>query len=129
MRHRVILWIVLVLAVSLVSACGREQPTQPPPIYVTATPFVPVVPVVATETPTITPVLASTDISMLPTRETAWTPTPRPVQITMTPTFTPTHTDTPVTPGGAAGYGPVGGGSTGSGGCGTAIQGAFAAIY
>jgi serine/threonine-protein kinase len=28
-----------------------------------------------------------------------------------------------------AGYGPVGGGSTGSGGCGTAIQGAFAAIY
>jgi len=53
--------------------------------------------------------------------------------MTMTPTFTPTTTDTPGTPGGPAVYGPVGGGVdavlAGAGACDVLPQGAIGAIY
>lgn len=91
-------------------------------------------PIVATETPSATSVLSSTDISLLPTQNTTRTATPtQPPPITMTPSFTPTHTDTPVTQDAPAGYaavgGNVGGGGESSGGCSITLQGGFAALY
>jgi hypothetical protein len=119
------------------AGCGalRDAPPTVTPIYITATPRPPVVPIVATETPAATAVLSSTEeISLLPTQvivtRTA-TPTARP-PITMTPTFTPTTTNTPVTPGSVAAFAPVGGfgsGSTGGAGCASVPQGVFGAIY
>ncbi len=129
-------WIALVGLALAVSGCGalRNTPPTVTPIVITATPPPPLLPVVATETPSATPVLAATNAALLPTvppYRTA-TPTPR-LQITMTPTFTPTATDTPVTPG-ALGFAPVGGvgGATGNvsaGGCASPPTGAFGAVY
>jgi serine/threonine-protein kinase len=119
-----------------VSGCGSLRETEPTwtPIMVTATPDGPILPIVATETPTATSVLLSTDISLLPTLNTTRTATPTlPAPITMTPSFTPTHTDTPVTqdaPGAfAAVGGAVGSGEGSSGECSTTPQGGFGAIY
>ncbi len=122
---------VSVIVISLVGAgCGvfRETPPTVTPIYITATSVHLVVPIVATETPSPTSVLAATSAVMLPT---AGTPTLTPSAlppITMTPTFTPTATDTPVPPG-AVNYAPVGGfGAAGVVTCATAPQGIFATI-
>jgi hypothetical protein len=55
-----------------------------------------------------------------------------PLPITMTPTFTPTTTNTPVTPGSFAAFAPVGGvgsGSAGGTGCANIPQGVFGAIF
>jgi hypothetical protein len=117
------------------AGCGalRDTPPTVTPIYITATPPPPIIPIVATETPIATPVLSSTEVNLLPTQGITRTVTPTlPPPITMTPTFTPTATDTPVTPGSLAAFAPVGGlGSSGSGGggCANAPQGVFGAIY
>lgn len=116
------------------AGCGVIHDTPPTvtPIYITATPLPPVIPIIATETPAATPVLSSTDINLLPTQEqitrTA-TPTAR-APITMTPTFTPTTTNTPVTPGSPGAFMPVGGVASGGGaGCANLPPGLFGAIY
>jgi hypothetical protein len=119
------------------AGCGalRDAPPTVTPIYITATPLPQVVPIVATETPAATAVLSSTqEIDLLPTQvvitRTA-TPT-APPPITMTPSFTPTTTNTPVTPGSVAAFAPVGGagsGSTGGTGCASVPAGTFGAIY
>jgi hypothetical protein len=119
----------------LLSGCRSwwEAPPTVTPIYITATPVPQVVPIVATETPAVTSVLASTSVVAMPTQPLFRTATPTPPPpITMTPSFTPTATDTPVTPG-ALGYVAVGGlpaasGSAG-GGCANAPQGNFGAIF
>ncbi len=113
------------------SACGTDKEV-PPPIYVTVTPFMTVTPIVATETPGATSVLAATDLSLLPTQGATRTPTPTihlTVPITMTPSFTPTRTDTPATQG-LVSYQPVGGvGGVATTGCANNPQGSFASIY
>ncbi|WP_162909860.1 hypothetical protein [Aggregatilinea lenta] len=122
-----------VLALALVlSGCGvlNPAPATVTPIPISPTDALPVVPIVATETPAVTSVIPATEVvSILPTAaERTTTPTPPP-PITMTPTFTPSPTDTPVTPNAAA-YAPVGaapGESTGA--CATAPEGSFATIY
>jgi hypothetical protein len=127
--------ILIIWAMMLGAGCGviRDTPPTVTPIYITATPLPPVIAIVATETPAATPVLSSTEMNLLPTQEqTARTATPTaPPPITMTPTFTPTTTDTPVTPGSLGAFAPVGGlGSNGSsGGCANVPQGIFGAIY
>jgi hypothetical protein len=131
--------IILLVIVGMIGAAGcgvlRDTPPTVTPIYITATPPPPVVPIVATETPAATAVLSSTqEIGLLPTQvmitRTA-TPT-APPPITMTPSFTPTTTNTPVTPGSVAAFAPVGGlgsGNTGVAGCANVPQGVFGAIY
>lgn len=121
------------MIVLAVSGCGLMQDTPPTvtPIVITATPVPQIVPIVATETPKPTSVLAATNAVALPTQgaRTA-TPTPAP-PITMTPSFTPTTTDTPVTQG-AVNFLPVGGFGSGVGGgagCANVPQGTFGAIY
>ncbi len=118
------------------AGCGalRDAPPTVTPIYITATPPPPIVPIVATETPAATAVLSSTEINLLPTQDiTTRTATPTALPpITMTPSFTPTTTNTPVTPGSVAAFAPVGGlGSENSGGtgCANVPPGVFGAIY
>jgi hypothetical protein len=119
------------------AGCGalRDAPPTVTPIYITATPPPQVLPIVATETPVATAVLSSTEeISLLPTQVVITrTATPTvPPPITMTPSFTPTTTNTPVTPGSVAAFAPVGGagsGSTGGAGCASVPAGVFGAIY
>ncbi|MBN2305626.1 MAG: hypothetical protein JXQ72_14175 [Anaerolineae bacterium] len=136
----VIGFVLVALLMSLAgSSCGliRGNPPTVTPIYITATPEPVVLPIVATETPSLTAVVAAVT---LPTQPAQRSPTPTRIpQITMTPTFTPTTTDTPVTPGSVAVYGPVGGGSdgaviggngvVGAGNCASVPDGAFGAIY
>ncbi len=128
----------LVVLGLLVAGCGslRDTPPTPLPIYVTATDLPLVIPIVATETPSPTPEITLTAAALLPTFDPSTPiPTPtRPAPITMTPTFTPTTTNTPGTPGGPAVYGPVGGGVDAAlpgvdNSCGTAVPGVFGAIY
>ncbi|MEW6578164.1 MAG: hypothetical protein AB1435_03105 [Chloroflexota bacterium] len=146
MNRRRAVGAVIGLVAGLVSGCGLLQDAPPTvtPIYITATPEPVIVPIVATETPAATPVVAGTSAALLPTRgperTATFTPPPR---ITQTPTFTPTATDTPVTPGpvvyapvgGVAGAGGAGGvigsGSGGSAttGCATVPGGALGALY
>jgi hypothetical protein len=129
--------ITLLILLGMVGGAGcgvlRETPPTVTPIYITATPLPPVIPIVATETPAATAVLSSTEANLLPTQAITRTATPTaPPPITMTPTFTPTATDTPVTPGSLAAFAPVGGfGSEGGGGAGCANvpSGIFGAIY
>ncbi len=139
MTRRIARWLVLGAVLLLAGGCGvlRDSPPTVTPIYITATPPLPVIPIVATETPTSTSVMQATNAALLPTQAPARTATPSPPPpITMTPTFTPTPTDTPVTPG-APLYMPVGGQTSGgaipggavAGGCSNAPQGLFAAIY
>ena len=144
MNRRRAVGMVFGLAAGLLSGCGLLQDAPPTvtPIYITATPEPVVVPIVATETPAATPVLAGTSAALLPTRgpERTATFTP-PGPITQTPTFTPTATDTPVTPGpvfyapvggvsGAGGAGIViGSGSGGATGCASVPGGAIGAVY
>lgn len=129
---------LLALAAALIAGCGslRDAPPTPEPIYVTATDDPLMLPIVATETPSATPEATLTVGALLPTLDLSTrTPTPtRPAPITMTPTFTPTTTNTPGTPGGPGAYGPVGGGvDTALAGeddaCGTTPQGIMGAIY
>lgn len=128
---------LLALAAALIGGCGslRDAPPTPEPIYVTATDEPLVLPIVATETPSLTPEASLTVAALLPTPDLSTrTPTAtRPAPITMTPTFTPTTTDTPGAPGGPGAYGPVGGGVdtvlAGDDSCETAPQGAIGAIY
>lgn len=127
---------LLALAVGLALAgCGviRDTPPTVTPIYITATALPPVVPVVATETPSASPVVVATDAALLPTQAPLRTSTPTPPPpITMTPTFTPTATDTPVTPGGVA-FAPVGGfgasGGAAGGSCANVPPGVFGAVF
>ncbi len=128
--------IVIVFAALIAPGCGliEDAPPTVTPIYITATPEVPILPIVATETPPPTSVLAATSAALLPTQATERTATPSPAPpITMTPTFTPTATDTPITPG-ASGFVPVGGQSgvgagPSGGGCANPPPGTFGAIY
>lgn len=137
--QRRIVWLILIGIGVLLAApgCGVLQDAPPTitPIYITATPVPPIVPVIATETPAETSVMAATGVVALPTQSAGRTSTPTPApQITMTPTFTPTATDTPVTPG--SNFVPVGGNSgsggvvSGSGGgCTNTPGGTFGAIF
>jgi hypothetical protein len=136
MRRRIALIILLTASTLILSGCRSwwDSPPTVTPIYITATPELPVIPIVATETPAATSVLAATPNVPLPTQNTSRTATPTPLPpITLTPSFTPTMTDTPVTPG-ALGYVPVGGaggaavGASGAG-CANAAQGTFGSIY
>ncbi len=117
------------------SGCGalRDAPPTVTPIFITATPLPPVVPIVATETRAATPVVSSTDVNLLPTRATTRTATPTTAPpITPTPTFTPTTTDTPASPGSFEAFAPVGGvgsGAAGATGCGSLPPGIFGTIY
>ena len=141
MTQRIARWLVMGAVVWLVAGCSvlRDSPPTVTPIYITATPQQPVIPIVATETATATSVMQATSAALLPTQAPARTATPSPPPpITMTPTFTPTATDTPTTPG-APLYMPVGGQASGgaaiiaggdvAGSCSNAPQGVFAAIY
>jgi hypothetical protein len=125
--------IILVLAL-IVSGCDalRDSPPTVTPVYITATPLGPIQPIVATETPSPTPVVGSTQIAQVPTQPQVRTATPTEAPpITMTPTFTPTTTNTPVTPG-VVGFAPVGGSGSGvSGGsaCANMPQGMFGTVY
>lgn len=131
----------VVLAV-LLTGCGvfTGEPTLTP-IFVTATPRI----VFVTETPQPGPtsVLAPTvppDATQVAVNaqsfdfETPQAPPSTPTVITLTPTFTVTPTDTPVTPG-APLYQPVGGISVGqtaaidSSACTTLPSGGFATVY
>ncbi len=134
--QRRLVWIMVLsigVVVLAVSGCGLVQDTSPTvtPIVITATPAPNIMPVVATETPQPTSVLAATSAVALPTQGARTvTPTPAP-PITMTPSFTPTATDTPVTQG-AVNFVPVGGfgsGVSGGTGCANVPQGTFGAIY
>ncbi|GAB4413361.1 MAG: hypothetical protein Kow00106_08170 [Anaerolineae bacterium] len=142
-RRRTIWGVVIVLAASM-AGCGvlRDAPPTVTPIYITATPVPVIVPVVATETPSPSPVLAATSAALLPTRGPEHTATlPLPQIITQTPSFTPTTTDTPVTPGPVY-YPPVGGVAVAGGGgivvgvqgggatgCATVPGGTIGAVY
>ncbi len=137
MTQRRRFWIIsifLTLAGGSLVGCNalRDTPPTVTPIYITATPLLPIQPIVATETPSPSPVVGSTAVALVPTQPQSRTETPtQPPPMTMTPTFTPTTTNTPVTPG-AVGFVPVGGvgsGSAGGGGCATAPQGVFGAVY
>jgi hypothetical protein len=127
----------LIVTGALIAGCGstRDTPLTPLPIYVTATDSPLVLPIVATETPSPTPEASLTAAALLPTADLSTrTPTPtRPAPITMTPTFTPTATDTPGTPGAPGAYGPVGGGVdavlAGAEACESGPQGVMGAIY
>ncbi|NLE52917.1 MAG: hypothetical protein GX613_16080 [Chloroflexi bacterium] len=127
----------LALAAAMIAGCGslRDAPPTPEPIFVTATDDPLVLPIVATETPSITPEASLTVSALLPTPDLSTrAPTPtRPAPITMTPTFTPTMTDTPGTPGGAGAYGPVGGGVdtvlAGGDACETIPEGVIGAVF
>lgn len=141
MTRRMLFSIILSLLALALPGCGllEDPPPTVTPIIVTATDPVPIVPIVATETPGPTAVVAVTDVSLLPTQgPRTETPTPH-APATNTPTFTPTATDTPVTPGAAA-FAPVGsvpgtaqaaaeGGVGVPTGCAGMPQGAFAAAY
>jgi len=123
MNRRRVVGLVMGLMAGTISSCGllRDAPPTVTPIYITATPEQVVVPIVATETPAATPVLAETSAALLPTRGPGRTATfTPPPPITQTPTFTPTTTNTPVTPGPVV-YAPVGGVASGSGGAGLVI--------
>lgn len=127
--------VLIALAMLAAPGCGliEDAPPTVTPIYITATPEAPILPIVATETPQPTSVLAATSAALLPTQAAGRTTTPSPAPpITMTPTFTPTATDTPITPG-ASGFVPVGGqasGGAGAGGsCANLPPGTFGAIY
>ena len=126
------IWILVFLAVFSLGGCGLLNDPAPTvtPIYITATPEAPVLPIVATETPQATNVVFATSAALLPTAvQITRTATPSPLPpITMTPSFTPTHTDTPVTPGAVGFYGAVGG-NVGSTTCASSPQGIFGAIY
>jgi hypothetical protein len=138
------IWVVLTLVAVGIVGCGvlRDAPPTVTPIYITATPVPVIVPVVATETPSPSPVLAATSAALLPTRGPEHTATlPLPQVVTQTPSFTPTTTDTPVTPGPVY-YPPVGGvavagsggivvGGAGGGatGCATVPGGTLGAVY
>jgi hypothetical protein len=122
----------MVVLALIVSGCGalNPAPATVTPIPASPTGALPVVPIVATETPAATSVIQPTDaVSILPTAaERTQTSTPPP-PITMTPSFTPSPTDTPVTPN-AILYAPVGaapGESTGT--CATPPDGSFATVY
>lgn len=134
MKRQIAICILLGTVAFVLSGCRAwwDNPPTVTPIYITATPELPVVPIVATETPAATSVLAATPDVPLPTQALYRTATPTPPpHITMTPTFTPTTTDTPVTPG-VLGYVPVGGAGGGAAGgtaCANAPQGIFGAIY
>ena len=127
----------LALAAAMIAGCGslRDAPPTPEPIFVTATDDPLVLPIVAPETPSITPEASLTVSALLPTPDLSTrAPTPtRPAPITMTPTFTPTMTDTPGTPGGAGAYGPVGGGVdtvlAGGDACETIPEGVIGAVF
>ncbi len=132
--------VVMGAAALLLAGCGvlRDAPPTVTPIVITATPppVLPVIPIIATETPTPTSVMAATNAALLPTHiptdQITPTFTPRPPS-SLTPTFTPTTTDTPVTPG-AVGYAPVGGGvgvvnAAGGSTCGSLPGGTLGAIY
>ncbi len=96
------------------SGCGalRQSPPTTTPILITATPNLPPIPIVATETPSPSAVMPPTSVVALPTQPALRTATPTPPPpASQTPTFTPTATDTPATPGGV--YVPVGGVSSG----------------
>ncbi|MBN1203243.1 MAG: hypothetical protein JXJ20_15450 [Anaerolineae bacterium] len=136
MKRRVIPGTLIGFLALAASGCGmlRDQPPTPTPIYVTATPELQIVPIVATETPGATSVMAATDVSMLPTEGATRTPTQLPTEpITLTPSFTPSPTDTPVTPNAPVIYGPVGGITGANGepgtGCATVPQGGFGSIF
>lgn len=144
MRRRGMMWAVVVLMGTGMAGCGllRDAPPTVTPIYITATPVPVIVPIVATETPSPSPVLAATSAALLPTRGPERTATlPLPQIITQTPTFTPTTTDTPVTPGpvyyppvggvAAAGGGAivVGGAGVATTGCATVPGGTIGTIY
>jgi hypothetical protein len=136
MRQHIMRWAGIGIAALVLPACGAlgDDPPPPSPIYVTTTPEPVVEPIVATETPAATSVLSATDISLLPTPEASRTPTSTvPAPITFTPSFTPSPTDTPVTPG-PANYGVVGGGAAADGGaglstCASSPQGGLGSIY
>jgi len=130
--------LLIILGALAGAGCGalRDTPPTVTPIYITATPLPPVMPIIATETPAATPVMSSTEISLLPTQGTTRTATSTPAPpMTMTPTFTPTATDTPVTPNSLAAFAPVGGvgsgesSAAGGAGCATMPSGVFGAIY
>ena len=138
MNRRSMALMVMSAAALLMAGCGvlRDAPPTVTPIVITATPELPVIPIIATETPTLTAVVAATNAALLPTHiptdQITPTFTPRPPS-SLTPTFTPTTTDTPVTPG-VMGFAPVGGvpgsvsaadGST----CGSLPSGTLGAIY
>lgn len=115
---------VLALALVIVaSACGLWDEPSPTPIPITATPVAPVIPIVATETPSVTPAPSATRAGMLPTQGTPRTATP--ARPSLTPSFTPSPTDTPVTPGATADYSRVGGNDSVAGG-GFVVSGASA---
>lgn len=128
--------ILLIILILIASGCDALQDSPPTvtPIFITATPIPQIQPIIATETPTATPVVVPTNnIAIVPTQNLYRSPTPTPAPaITMTPTFTPTMTDTPVTPG-VFGFVPVGGigapGSAEGGACTNAPQGVFGTIY
>ncbi len=144
MRRRGIVWAIVALVGMVVAGCGilQDAPPTVTPIYITATPVPVIVPIVATATPSPSPVLAATSAALLPTRGPERTATlPLPQVITQTPTFTPTTTDTPVTPG-LVYYPPVGGVAAEGGGaivvggmggmtsgCATLPGGTLGAIY
>ena len=137
MTRRGTFWIFVMLltgASGSLAGCDalRDTPPTVTPIYITATSLAPVQPIVATETPSPSPVVGSSDSALVPTQPQSRTATPTPAPpITMTPTFTPTTTNTPVTPG-AVGFAPVGGlgsGVSGSGGCANGPQGVFGTIF
>ncbi len=124
--------VAIALLALIVSGCGVLNPAPPTVTPIPASPAdaLPVVPIVATETPAATSVIPATDaVSILPTAAERTPTSTQPVPITMTPTFTPSPTDTPVTPN-AVSFAPVGaapGESTGT--CATPPDGSFGAIY
>lgn len=124
--------VAVALLALIVPGCGVLNPAPPTvtPIPASPTGALPAVPIVATETPAATSVIPATDaVSILPTAAERTPTSTQPAPITMTPTFTPSPTDTPVTPN-AVSYVPVGvapGESTEA--CATQPDGSFAAIY
>ncbi|MBN1562399.1 MAG: hypothetical protein JXA10_01060 [Anaerolineae bacterium] len=130
---RIIIVMLLAASGSLASCSAlRDSPPTVTPIYITATPLAPILPIVATETPSPTPVIDSPNVALIPTQPQDRTATPTEAPpITLTPTFTPTTTNTPVTPG-VVGFVPVGGfgsGVSGGSACTSAPQGIFGTIY
>jgi len=154
-RGRIRNTVIILLVGLLVSACksGEEKPLptllklpedgtvtpQPNVIFITATPETPI-PIVATETPSLMPEPGTaaaptpTDVvAVLPTQPATRTATStQGPPATLTPSFTPTETDTPVTPG--AGFSIVGAvpgeaGSASVSGCATMPSGGFGNLF